>query len=200
MQGQGAGYEGRFDAAGWQLIGAVLRRKRDFHTTTPTLVDLGTGRGRDILYLVRKGFRVLGIDSSPARLRKAVRRAERMGVSIRTELGDLRTLRLKRRYNVVFSSSALNHIPPGLRVRRFAHFKAATAPGGIHAVNALVSGPERKSAPDLEPGTSLFRPGELRSYYSNWPILEVRRFDLACAFGGPPHRHRWDIVIARKPG
>lgn len=194
------GYDGRFDVAGWHLIHAVFRLKKTLGPQSPSLIDLGMGRGRDLIYFGRRGFRVLGVDISPVGLEKAKRRAARLELPIRTQLADLRTYRLKRKFDVVFSSSTLNHLPRKLRARRFAHFKAMTAPGGIHAVNAFVPQPGLRTPPDMDPNLAMYRSGELRGYYSDWLILDSREFEFDCNFDGVPHRHVLDVVIARKPG
>lgn len=166
----------------------------------PSLIDLGMGRGRDLIYFERRGFRVLGVDLSPVAIEKAKRRAARLEVSIGTRLGDIRSCRLKGKFDVVFSSGSLNHLPPKIRARRFAHFKAATALGGIHAVNAFVPKPNVTAPPDVDPDAWPFRSGELRRYYKDWQILDSREFEFSCRFGGSPHRHALDVVVARSPG
>jgi tellurite methyltransferase len=196
----GPGYQGRFDAAGWDLIRSVLRVKRTLPHHPPSLIDLGMGRGRDILYLARKGFRVTGIDLSPIGVEKAKRRATRLRVPIRAAIADLRTYRITLPVDVVFSSGSLNHLSASIRARRFDHFKRSTHPGGIHAVNAFLLPPGVPTLPDMEPGAAPFRPGELRGYYDDWDILEGREFAWECAFGGAPHRHLLDAIVARKPG
>ncbi len=193
------GYEGRFDLAGWRLMGKVFRLAPRPASRRPYLVDLGAGRGRDMLYFARRGFRVLGIDIDPTGLDRARRRAFRFGVRIRTRVADLRTVRLDGPFEVVFSTSALNAIPPELRSRRFSHYRAVTSPGGIHAVNAFVGGPRDPPGPDREAEQSSFAPGELASYYRGWEILSSERFALECRFGGPEHRHVWDMLVARSP-
>jgi ubiquinone/menaquinone biosynthesis C-methylase UbiE len=193
------GFEGRFDAAGWHLISAVFRLKKTLPRKPPSLIDLGMGRGRDLIYFGSRGFRVLGVDISAGGIEKAKRRAARYQIPIRTQLADLRTYRVKGHFDVVFSSTTLNHFPPRLRAARLAHFKAATIPGGIHAVNAFVPKPPRSVAPDMEPGQSPFRSGELRGYYRDWQVLESGTFEFGCHFGGAPHRHSLDVVVARKP-
>ena len=195
----GSSVDGRYDRAGWPLVRRVIGLKKTLGSRRPSLVDLGMGRGRDLIYFARHGFRVLGIDISPEGLERARRRASRFHIPIRTELGDLRTVRLKGMFEVVYSSCALNHLPATLRAGRFAHFKAVTVPGGIHAVSALVPQPSRRHPPELEPGASLFRPGELRGYYADWEILESGESDFECRWGDVPHRHVVDDLIARKP-
>jgi tellurite methyltransferase len=193
------GYEGRFDAIGWYLMARVFRLKRTLPRDPPWLIDLGTGRGRDILYFARRGFRVVGVDIAPAGIERARRRAARLGVPIRTEVGDLRTYRLKHRFDVVFSSTSLNCLPATARSGRFAHFQASTTVGGIHAVNAFVAGQGLPDPPDVEPSLRPFRPGELRGYYRDWTILESSQLEFPCRFGGRPHHHRVDAVVARRP-
>jgi len=194
-----AGFEGRFDLFGWYLIHQVFRAKKALGPGVPTLVDLGMGRGRDSIYFARRGFRVLGIDVSPVALEKAARRATRLKLVLPTQLADLRTYRLKGKFHVVFSSTALNHLPRTIRTRRFAHFKATTRPGGIHAVNVLISKPGQALAPDLEPGMAMYRPGELATYYRDWEIVDSRELKLSCRFGGSSHEHVVDSVVARRP-
>jgi SAM-dependent methyltransferase len=193
------GYEGRFDRFGWYLIGAVIRLKKTLGSGTPRLVDLGMGRGRDVIYFSRRGFRVLGIDISPKGIEKARRRAARYKIPLRTQLGDLRTVRLKGRFHVVFSSTFANHLLPKIRSRRFAHFRSSTLPGGINAITAFISRPDLKPAPDLDPDTMLFRSGELRTYYRGWDIIDSRMLEFACEFGDSPHHHVADVIVARKP-
>jgi tellurite methyltransferase len=157
------------------------------------------GRGRDLIYFARRGFRVLGIDIEPEGIAKARRRAARYGIPLPTRRGDLRTLRLRGKYHVVFSSGFLNYLPTTALAGRIAHFQAATRPGGIHAVNAFISRPSRKPVPDLDPKMVMLKPGELRAHYRGWTMIESRELDLRCTFGGASHRHAVDVVVARKP-
>lgn len=191
--------DGRYDLAGWYLMGRIFRLRRSLPRARPRLVDLGMGRGRDILYFVRRGFKVLGIDSAPEAVRRAVRRAARLGVRIETRTQDLRTYRLHGTFDVVYSSCFLNNLPPAVRRRRFADFHAATSPGGIHAVNAFLREPAHAASGEEAPGASPFRRGELRRYYQGWEILESGVVPFKCLGPGPVHRHAVDVLIARKP-
>ena len=141
------------------LCRAVVKLKATLPHRIPSLVDLGTGEGRDLLHFARNGFRTLGIDISPVGLAKAERRAEHRGLTIRVQLGDLRTCRIPGRFDVVFSSGALNNLPRTVRGRRFAKFKGVTIPGGIHAMNAFVPKPYLKPAPEMDPANRRFGPG-----------------------------------------
>lgn len=189
----------RYDLAGWSLIGRVMRLKRTLPHRPPTLVDLGMGRGRDTIYFARRGFQALGIELSPLGIQRAERRAARYSIPLRTLRADLRTVRLPRKFDVVFSSTALNHLARGSRPRRFAHFRERTHLGGIHVVNAFVRDPHTGVPPEPGSNGTLFRAGELLRYYAGWDVLESRVEGFDCLAPGPAHRHAVDVLVARKP-
>jgi tellurite methyltransferase len=191
--------DGRFDLAGWHLLRRLLAFRRVLPGRSHRLLDLGMGRGRDDIYLSKHGFRVTGIDLSSERIRRARRRADREGIPLRTRRADLRDFRLPGAYDAVFSSTFVNHLPREIRRARFAHFRAHTTPGGIHAVNAFVRPVPGGRRPEVGEGATWFRRGELRGYYSTWELLESGPFEFECLLPGPPHRHRVEYVLARRP-
>jgi tellurite methyltransferase len=162
------------------------------------LVDLGSGEGRDSIFFARRGYRVLGVDISSVGVRKAERRAARLGVKARFQVGDLRTYRLNRPVDAVLCSGALNNLPRRIRAARFEHFKANTTPGGINAMNADVPKPYIPPY-SMNPFATPFRSGELLGYYWDWEILESRQVEFVSKASGIPHRKAMDVVIARKP-
>lgn len=162
------------------------------------MVDLGCGEGRDSIYFARQGYRVLGVDISSVGVRKAERRATRLGVNVRFQVGDLRTYRLRHPVDVVFCSGALNNLPGRIRRSRFEQFKDGTAPGGLNAMNADVPKPYIPSQ-TTNPFATPFRSGELLGYYWDWEILDSRQIEFVSTASGVPHRKAMDVVIARKP-
>jgi SAM-dependent methyltransferase len=145
MAGYKASYDARYAPPGlyWGarptgLCRSVVQLRATLPRRSPTLLDLGTGEGRDLIHFARHGFRVVGIDISRVGLAKAACRAERLRLSVRVRYGDIRTCRLGSGFDVVFSSGAVNNLPKRIRARRFVAFKAATVPGGINAMNAFV--------------------------------------------------------------
>ena len=191
--------DGRYDLAGWPLVRRLVQLRASFGTAHPRLLELGTGRGRDLIFLARNGFRVTGIDVSSAALERARRRAARLGVPMRLRLADFCTGRLGDRFDVVYSSCALGHVPPELRARRFREFKASTVPGGIHVVGVLSARSRRRHQDELSSGDSPYARDELRGYYSGWEILEAGERPFACRLGPRPHQHVVQTVIARRP-
>ncbi len=176
----------------------LVRVLRSLPRPPRSLVDLGCGEGRDSIYFARRGLRVLGVDISSVGVRKAERRASRLGVRVQFRVEDLRTYRVRPRVDVVFSSGALNNLPRRIRKTRFEHFKQNTSPGGINAMNADVSKPYIP-AQTTNPFASPFRSGELLGYYWDWQILDSGQVEFVSNAGGVPHRKAMDVVIARKP-
>jgi tellurite methyltransferase len=181
-----------------QLARELVRIARTLSRTPRTLVDLGSGEGRDSIYFARRGYRVLGVDISGVGVRKAEHRAARLGVNVRFRVGDLRTYRLNHRVDVVFCSGALNNLPRRIRATRFEHFKANTAPGGVNAMNADVAKPYIPPQ-TTNPFASPFRSGELLGYYWDWQVLDSGQVEFISDASGVPHRKAMDVVIARKP-
>ena len=181
-----------------QLARSVVRIARTLPRSDRTLVDLGSGEGRDSIYFARRGFRVLGVDISSVGVRKSEQRAARLGVKVRFRIGDMRTYRLSQPVDVVFSSGALNNLPRRIRASRFEHFKANTVPGGINAMNADVPKPYIPPY-SMNPFATPFRSGELLGYYWDWEILDSGQGEFISNSGGVPHRKAMDMVIARKP-
>lgn len=70
----------------------LLRVVREEHIPPVAALDLGCGSGSNTVWLARQGFTVTGIDMSPAAIRRARRRAGRVGVAVRFVCGDLRNL------------------------------------------------------------------------------------------------------------
>lgn len=180
------------------LAREVTRIARSLPRSPRSLVDLGCGEGRDSIYFAQRGYRALGVDISSVGIRKARRRASRLGVDVRFLVGDIRTYRLNHVVDVVFCSGALNNLPRRTRAARFEHFKTNTRAGGINAMNADVPKPYIEDR-SMNPFASPFRSGELLGYYWDWRILDSGQVEFVSNAGGVPHRKAMDVVIAQKP-
>lgn len=99
------------------------------------ILEIGCGTGRVVLPLAQSGFRVTGVDLSPAMLRIARQKVERAGVTDRVALQqlDVRHLELRERFSLaVIASNSFNLFvahQDQLEVLRSA--KQALLPGGL---------------------------------------------------------------------
>ena len=92
-------------------------------------LDLGTGEGRNSLWLARRGWAVTAVDFSEVALAKGRRRAEAEGLAVEWVVADLRTLRPPRgSLDLVLLSFV--HLPVGERRRVLRRAARALARGG----------------------------------------------------------------------
>jgi len=98
-------------------------------------LDVGCGTGRHLVYL-RKNHSIMGIDPSPEMLRIAHRRLP----GTRLEVGDVRTFRLRPKFDVVSCLfGVFGHLENERDVRRaLARISAHLVPGGVAIVEPWV--------------------------------------------------------------
>jgi ubiquinone/menaquinone biosynthesis C-methylase UbiE len=104
------------------------------------LVELAIGNGRVAIPVARAtGRPVIGIDSSPAMLREARRRAAEAGVALDLHEGDMREFRLDEQAALIYCPfRALLHLPTWAdRRRTFERVAASLRPNGRFAWNAF---------------------------------------------------------------
>ena len=105
------------------------------------IVELAVGNGRVAIPVAQAtGHRVLGIDSSPAMLAQARRRAALAEVELELYEGDMRDLALDEPAALIYCPArSLLHLPSWAdRRRTFERVAASLRPGGRFAWNALV--------------------------------------------------------------
>jgi SAM-dependent methyltransferase len=107
------------------------------------VVDLGCGPGTLAAHLGARGYRVIGIDRSPAMLAEAEKRAAEAGVELDLRLGDMRDLELDEPAELVYCPfRSLLHLPTWHDKRRvFERVAASLRPGGRFAWNAFAFSP-----------------------------------------------------------
>ena len=177
-----------------EVLDHITRR----HLEGATLLDLGSGEGRDLICFASRGLDVTGVDVSKAGLEKAQSWAEEQGLAIKTKIGDLNGFRLDEMFDIVYSSGTLTYIREDNRKEVFDNIKEHTNQGGLNAFNDFVFNPDLRTPPDWGKDEHFFMPGELSSFYRGWEIIKFSENIFDCSSGGVPHRHDMETVIARK--
>lgn len=94
------------------------------------VLSLGEGEGRNAVFLASEGYRVTALDSSPVAMQKLARLAERHGVQVATELGDVAEAALgSERWDGIVN--VFCHLPSAQRPELLARIRAALRPGGV---------------------------------------------------------------------
>lgn len=183
-----------------RLLEFVPALKETFPGQRLHVLDVGCGDGRDALYYAHHEIEVTGIDSSStglARLREKAGQAD-LQESVHTLLGDLATYQPEFQYHAVVSSGAFHYVPSRDRCEVFECYKAAVPRGGLFALTVIVHKPFIPPAPDAEKDSTLFRSGEVATYFWDWEILWFIEEIKECRSSGVPHEHAFNRIIARK--
>ncbi|GAA3795503.1 class I SAM-dependent methyltransferase [Sphaerisporangium flaviroseum] len=160
-------------------------------------LDLGCGPGRNAIYLASLGFEVDAVDLSPAAVAWAEQRAREAEVDVRFVCGDAFTAELTPgRYDLVYDSGCLHHLPPHRRVSYRALLSRVLVPGGHLALTCFAAGAMGSELPDEEfyregrlYGGLAYSPDALRWIFSDFTEVEMRMMEEqppnAPAFGVP---------------
>lgn len=147
------GWDQEFFRRFWPLVGSAVTahrggsEKKDVKSLLRRLrlrpgvriLDVPCGFGRHSIELAQRGFRVTGVDISPALLAQAHRRAAANGVTVDFRRGDMRRLSYRGQFDVVlnlFTSFGYFGDAPDQQVLE--RFRRALRPGGwlvIHLIN-----------------------------------------------------------------
>lgn len=148
-------------------------------------LDLGSGRGRNALYLDSLGFEVDAVDLSPAAVDWAEERAREAGARVRFHRGDAFALagtELSGRYDLIYDSGCFHHLPPHRRISHLALPDRLLAPGGHFALTCFTDAETGGSAlPDAAfyrdarlHGGLAYTPQSLRLIFRDLTEIELR--------------------------
>ncbi len=179
-------------------------------------MDFGCGEGRDTVFLSKRGFRTVGLDSSPSAIRKARVRALREKLKVRFLVADMtrRTTFRGDQFDLAINidnihalykkSWRLSHFREAYRILKKDGFyflcahtsrNAKMEIAGVGLYTFDVSGGKKRVRLAYEPsfiGTVKGYEGELES--SGFEILERKTGRT------PPIPARTSTIVARKPG
>jgi SAM-dependent methyltransferase len=90
------------------VLERFFREYADREAPVRSVIDLGCGTGNHALPLARRGYSVVGVDSSIAAIRRAEAKAHDFEqVSLRFVTGDVRTVRLDQRFDAALMMFAV---------------------------------------------------------------------------------------------
>jgi SAM-dependent methyltransferase len=152
--------DGALDPYAWEAdlydatTGEITERDVPFYSALAAdaggpLLELGCGTGRVLApcaLAMGAGAAAVGVDVSPAMLTRARKRMAAAGLDgrVRLEVGDLRTVRLDRRFRLVtIPFRSLFHLPTdGDWLAALATVRAHLEPGGRFAADVFVPDPD----------------------------------------------------------
>ena len=161
-----------------------------------TALDLGCGGGQNSIWLAQRGWQVVGVDIARGAVDLAETAAERAGVHVRFECGDVTTWRTSDRFDLVINTYAL---PPRGSGRDHALTVArdAVAPGGV----ALIAEFEVSLASaGWMSEENLVRLDEITRMFPGFHLDREEVKVTSHGHGGETRALPIAIVVARHPG
>lgn len=145
-------------------------------------LDLGCGPGRNAVHLASLGFEVDAVDLSPAAVAWGKKRAREAGVDVRFHCADILSVELPLdRYDLVYDSGCLHHLPPHRRVSYLDLLDRVLASGGHLALTCFAAGAMGSELSDEEfyrqgrlDGGLAYTPDSLRWIFSGYTEVELR--------------------------
>jgi len=163
-----------------------------------SLLEIGSGEGRDAIYFAKCGFEVDALEISLPGIKKIKQYSESEGVTVNVIHADMINYQIIKQYDVIYSMRSLQFLPLDLRRQHFASYKQHTRPGGINAHLVFVEKPFIKVAPHWGDKEFFYRSGDLAAYYYDWRILHCEESIIDCISGNTPHQHAVSSIIAKK--
>lgn len=164
------------------------------------ILDLGSGQGRNSLYLAKKGFDVTAFDIQTMSLAHLQQIAEEEGLAIHVEPYNIESADIPGGlYNAIISTVVLMFLNPDSIPDVIENMQSHTAPGGYNLIVAAMS-TEDAPCPVNFPKT--FAAGELKEYYKDWTFHKYNE-DFGQLHKLDEHgnriRMRFVTMLAQKP-
>jgi tellurite methyltransferase len=163
-----------------------------------TVLDLGSGDGRNALFLARRGFNVIAVDVVESALSELRRAASAAGLAVETHVAQIGEFPLAPTYENVLCTFTLHFLAADAATALVERLKERTAPGGCHLL-ALFA----KDGPLYRPGSNTFwaEPSTLQTLYGDWEVVHSGQRiveTVATDEAGNPFQQPTDELVVRK--
>jgi tellurite methyltransferase len=190
-------YEETPDRYFWGTEPSALAREAAALIHPPgRVLELGSGEGRDSVFLAARGLHVTAVEVSAAGIRKAARLARERGVRVRWVHADAARLVVQGPFELVLSCGSIHYVPRRPRQGLLRRLAALTAAGGVQAHLVFT---DRLVYRELGETIDYFSPGELAAAFPGWSVLRSGETTVPCSADGTSHRHSVEELVARKP-
>ena len=178
----------------WRRAARPSQFLRRFVQSLPArarVLDYGCGIGTDLAWLRRRGFRVEGLDGTPAFLRQARRRCP--GVLVREARFET-VHRLPGSYDGIWCQAALIHVTPDVLRRQLAVLREALSPSGLLGLSLAWGRRKGLARRDWIPGryvAGYTKPEAMSFFRQGWVVHECR------VVSHDGRQGRWIQLLAR---
>lgn len=163
------------------------------------VLDLGSGSGRNALFLAQKGFKVSCVDVSSSAMENLTVQAKELevGNNITTLVKDLANFDFDKKYGVIICYTTLHFLPDKDARKLIENIKNNTTAGGINIIADFAGeGPLKRDT------AFWLKNDELKDLYNGWEILlyqEELSKTKAKDDSGKPFMQNMARIVAQKP-
>ena len=177
----------------WGSRRSVVTQKLLDYRKKGSVLDVGVGEGRDILFLAEKGFQVTGVDLSEIAVKKCLKLAKEKGLSVEALVGDFLDYYPDNRFDIIISNSTLHLMEKDSVRRAVVKMKKMTRKNGLNII-AVFTKKDSSSVPYK------FKKDELKLFYKDWKILDYKEFSTPLEKHGSreEHKHEMALIVAEK--
>lgn len=194
-----------------------LRKTRHVNLEGLRVLDLGSGTGKNSLFLAERGSEIVGIELSKTAVRMAKERAEERELDAHFQTGDIGTTIPYEDASFdlildVVSSNSLNEAERRVYVKELKRLlkpvghifvKALCKDGDKHAINLIDKFPGKEKDTYIMPGTGItervWSKEDIVDLYKDFELLSLERKSSYTIFDGKPFkRHFWLVYLSRK--
>jgi tellurite methyltransferase len=162
------------------------------------VLDLGCGDGRNAIFLAENGFKITAIDISEMGIEKLQKYAISKGLTITTEVQDMRDYVFNETFDLIIAHGSLHLIEREYWARLIEEIKSHTNQNGYNVIAVFTN--TLPSPDDLKDFTvGLFHEGELFTFYEDWKIVIQQSYILKDRHpGNITHQHPINKIVAQK--
>jgi len=179
----------------------LLMFENDFIPNSNVL-DLGCGQGRDALYLAKKGFNVLAIDSSNIAIKQLLEKSEQEQLTnLTVECVDASNFSLQsNKYQIINLHNLLQFIGKDNSLKLINNIKDKLSPDGFVIIKAFTTN-DPESLKNNPKTHTFFEPNELKKLFDGFKIkhyIEHTIKDIGHTNKPEPHYHGIVELVAQK--
>jgi SAM-dependent methyltransferase len=159
-------------------------------------IDLGCGQGNDTLYLIKSGWKVLGIDREDVEARIRKRLNEQQQASFKFELQNFENLKIIGKTDLVVANFSLFFCNNNKFNETWNSIIESIRERGYFVGNFLGN---RDTWVKTKPEMTFFTERQLKELLVNFKIIEFSEIevDKTTALGNPKHWHFFNIIVQK---
>lgn len=177
----------------------VVKMVEKYGVKPCSVLDLGSGQGRNSLYLADRGFEVTAYDLSPQMIETLTNIVAQEAIrNIQVKQYDINSAAIEGQYDLIMSTVVMMFVNRDRMPEIIPNMQAHTNAGGY---NLIVSAMSTEKYP-FEGFPFTFSEGELERYYRDWEMIhynenvgEMHRLDA----NGHRLKLQFATMLARKP-